>query len=99
MSNSSVENPVAKPPLYKTSKKLKTNVKLLNGDKYRESNTNNVSFLFTQGFSQKSCQWNVGLRSYHPDKNEAFSSMNNKFHVSNLKLKEQVAQNQPSPNK
>ncbi|CAI2372727.1 unnamed protein product [Moneuplotes crassus] len=49
----------------------------------RQANANSSLPFFGQGYSKKSNEWTVGLRSYHPDQHSAFRFTDSKFHISN----------------
>ena len=87
------KNSDGKPPIpqYKRTNKQKGREEELS-DKYREANANNMTHLFTKVFSKNSLKWEVGLRSYHPDYQDCFRFTNSKFHISNLKNKQEEKQ-------
>ena len=50
------------------------------------NNTNNMLHLFTKLVNKNSLRWEVGLRSYHPDRSDGFRFVDSKFHRSNIKI-------------
>lgn len=84
MQKSVNEEPNQKPPRPKKDLK-RIKVKMGQEDRYREANANNMVHLFTKSVSKNSLKWEVGLRAYHPDRSEAFSFTDSKFHKRNIK--------------
>ena len=60
-------------------------------DKFREKNSNEVRHLVGKTPHVGSVKWLCGLRSYHPDRHEAFSFIDSRYHKKNLVVKNQKA--------